>query len=199
MLERKMEKLSMCQVCGEGQLVLRVTDEDVEYGGQTARVAVRMVSCDHCGSEYATPAEALLNKRAVMAFRKRVDGLLSGEEIRFIRRQYDISQDQASAMFGGGPKAFSKYENDDVAHATSMDKLLRLVRDSEDAFHRLASQADLGPEMRLKSLLAKFVWDPTTSVTVGASNDDAFLANTQTTQLSTVSVCFDNGGLRKWS
>ncbi|QJC54805.1 Antitoxin MqsA [Polaromonas vacuolata] len=51
-----------------------------------------------------------------------------------------MTQGQAARLFGGGPVAFTKYENDDVAQAESMDNLLRLVRRSADVFWLLAEE-----------------------------------------------------------
>jgi HTH-type transcriptional regulator/antitoxin MqsA len=83
----------------------------------------------------------------VIGFRKRIDGLLSGIEIRAIRERYGINQKQAALLFGGGPVAFSKYENDDIAQAESMDKLLRLARVNESAFWTLVDEAGLTKEL----------------------------------------------------
>jgi HTH-type transcriptional regulator/antitoxin MqsA len=88
-------------------------------------------------------AESKLNKRIVMAFRKQVDGLLTGGEITALRKQYKLTQAQAAQLFGGGPVAFSKYENDDVAQSEAMDTLLRLVRRSPEAFWALVEEKGL--------------------------------------------------------
>lgn len=138
-----MSNVLACRVCGEGSVELRMESDVVEYRGQSGSVALQMHACAHCGSEYAEAQDSLANKRAVMAFRKQVDGLLTGDDIRAIRRQYGISQAQAAGLFGGGPVAFSKYENDDVAHSEAMDKLLRLARASADAFQMLVEQAGM--------------------------------------------------------
>ncbi|MCO4245814.1 type II toxin-antitoxin system MqsA family antitoxin, partial [Acidovorax facilis] len=78
-----------------------------------------------------------------MAFRKQVDGLLTGDEIAALRKQYKLKQAQAAQLFGGGPVAFSKYENDDVAQSEAMDTLLRLVRRSPEAFWALVEEKGL--------------------------------------------------------
>jgi HTH-type transcriptional regulator/antitoxin MqsA len=88
------------------------------------------------------------NKRTMLAFRKQVDGLLSCSEILALRKRYGLNQQQAARLFGGGPVAFSKYENDDVAHSEAMDKLLRLALRSETAFWELVDQAGMTAELR---------------------------------------------------
>ena len=92
-----------------------------------------------------------------MAFRKRVDELLTGAEITALRKQYKLTQGQAARRFGGGPVAFSKYENDDVAHSESMDNLLRLVRlvrRSAEAFWQLMEEKSMSTEFTRQIELA---------------------------------------------
>ena len=84
-----------------------------------------------------------------MAFRKSVDSLLTGAEITALRAKYQLTQAQAARLFGGGPVAFSKYENDDVAQSEAMDALLRLVRRSEVAFWELVDERGIATELTL--------------------------------------------------
>lgn len=133
--------LPVCPICGEGRLHTLALTNAVEYKGQHASIPLLMTECDACGSEQAGQEEARANKRAMMAFRKQVDGLLSGAEIRALRDQLEISQAQAARIFGGGPVAFSKYENDDVAQSESMDKLIRVAGAIPAAFCWLANTA----------------------------------------------------------
>ena len=144
---------TLCPLCGEGHLTPQTEEMVTEYEGQTGTVTLRSTECDVCGSEITDDADSRANKRAVLAFRKSVDGLLSGAEIRALREHYGITQDQASRLFGGGPKAFSKYETDDVAHAVSMDRLLRLVRGSEAAFRELVANSGLSAEIAQPGLI----------------------------------------------
>lgn len=140
----------LCSICGEGRVMNHVDQLESEYRGKTALVPMHYKTCNVCGSDFAGGDESRLNKRAILAFRKSVDGLLTGSEICALRERYEINQKQASRLFGGGPVAFSKYENDDVAHSESMDKLLRLVLKSEHAFWSLAEQAGMTTELAPK-------------------------------------------------
>jgi HTH-type transcriptional regulator/antitoxin MqsA len=110
------------------------------------------------------------NKRAVMAFRKQVDGLLSGADIAALRERYKLNQKQAARLFGGGPVAFSKYENDDVAHSEAMDKLLRLVLRSEEAFWALVDQEGMTAELRPAKPAAQIVFATQRSSNVIVAN-----------------------------
>jgi HTH-type transcriptional regulator/antitoxin MqsA len=140
-----------CSVCGTGRAAPRTEQIEARYKGHKGVVTSHFLLCDACGSDFAGAHEMRANKRAMQAFRKQVDGLLSGAEIVALRKQLGINQKQAARLFGGGPVAFSKYENDDVAHAESMDKLLRLVQRNETAFWDLVRQAGLAGELHPRS------------------------------------------------
>lgn len=135
-----MNTQELCPLCGEGHVTAQVEQIENEYKGQKVQLPQHFKQCDHCGSDFAGAAETKLNKRALMAWRKQVDGLLTGAEIIALRNQYDLTQAQAAQLFGGGPVAFSKYENDDVSQSEAMDTLLRLVRRSPEAFRALQEE-----------------------------------------------------------
>jgi HTH-type transcriptional regulator / antitoxin MqsA len=141
-----MNTQELCPLCGEGHVTAQVEQVENEYKGKSALLPQHFKQCDHCGSDFAGAAEAKLNKRALMAWRKEVDGLLTGAEITALRHQYNLTQAQAAQLFGGGPVAFSKYENDDVAQSEAMDTLLRLVRRSPEAFRALLEEKKMTVE-----------------------------------------------------
>lgn len=143
-----MNEKALCPICGAGHVTGHVDELETEYKGERALVSSHYLLCDACGSDFAGADEMRANKRAVLAFRKHVDGLLTGSEITALRSRYGLNQKQAARLFGGGPVAFSKYENDDVAHSEAMDKLLRLVLRSEAAFWELAEQEGMTSELK---------------------------------------------------
>lgn len=144
----------LCPLCGEGHLTPRTEETVTEYGGRQGTVTLRFAECNACGSEITGEADSRANKRAVLAFRKSVDGLLTGAEIRALREKYGLTQDQAARLFGGGPKAFSKYESDDVAHSDAMNNLLCLVGENEDAFWDLVAIKGMSAELPHQPRLA---------------------------------------------
>ncbi len=143
-----MNEKEICPICGEGHLTDHVDQVDAEYNGHTGKVPLHYQLCDVCMSDSAGAVQMRANKRGMIAFRKQVDGLLTGAEILALRKRYGLTQPQAARLFGGGPVAFSKYENDDVAHSEAMDKLLRLVLRSETAFWDLVEQEGMTAELR---------------------------------------------------
>ncbi len=145
-----METKELCPVCGEGHVTSHVELVESEYKGRKAMLPSHYQVCDSCHSDFAGAQEGKLNKRGIMAFRRSVDGLLTGSEIRTLREKYKLTQGQAAKLFGGGPVAFSKYENGDVAQSEAMDTLLRLVLRSEAAFWELVDQKGMAAELPFK-------------------------------------------------
>jgi HTH-type transcriptional regulator / antitoxin MqsA len=67
--------------------------------------------------------------------------------IRAIREACGLSQQDAARVFGGGPKAFEKYEAGEVAPSSSMTCLLLLAARRPELFHKslgepMISEAD---------------------------------------------------------
>jgi|SRR5580704_16154677 HTH-type transcriptional regulator/antitoxin MqsA len=58
--------------------------------------------------------------------------------IRAIREVCGLSQQAAARMFGGGAKAFEKYESGEVAPSSSMTRLLLLAAKRPDLFQKSA-------------------------------------------------------------
>lgn len=119
-----MSDKSKCLICGTGYLTEKITHELITYKGQEFNAPIHYSTCNICGDQ-ANAAQTRKNKRTVIAFKKQVDGLLSGAEIRKIRIDLNLNQLDAAARFGGGPVAFSKYENDDIMQSKAMDHHLR--------------------------------------------------------------------------
>ena len=143
-----MNEKEICPICGEGHVTDHVDQVEAEYNGHKGNVPLHYQLCDACMSDSAGAVQMRANKRGMVAFRKQVDRLLSGAEILALRKRYGLNQQQAARLFGGGPVAFSKYENDDVAHSEAMDKLLRLVLRSESVFWELVEQEGMTGELR---------------------------------------------------
>ena len=149
-----MDTQELCPICGEGHVTAQVQEIESDYKGHKAMLPLHYRLCNVCTSDFAGAPESKLNRRVLMAFRKRIDGLLTGDEITALRKQYKLTQGQAARLFGGGPVAFSKYENDDVVQSESMDNLLRLVRRSAEAFWQLVEEKGMSAEFTRQAELA---------------------------------------------
>ena len=116
-----------CPFCESLNLAVVVDENTHEIDGDPLMVAARSHVCEDCGAKFGNGSDMRFNARAMRAATKRVRKLLTGEEVRAIRERLRLTQQEAAALFGGGPVAFSKYESDDVAQSDAMNMLLRLV------------------------------------------------------------------------
>lgn len=128
---------SYCKVCGEGILTQQNRIREIPYKDTILNVKEVLFECEECGAQPSTTSLMRDHRRAITAAKKQYDELLSGQEIRKIREDLGIDQSEAHQLFGGGPTAFSKYENNDVIQSESMDTLLRLVHMSKLTFENL--------------------------------------------------------------
>ena len=138
-----MKKDLRCAICEEGNLLEKVVKNRVDYKGETADLDLYFSVCNCCGSEQANAQQVRTNKRQIVAFKKRVNGLLTGSEVKSVREKLGLKQSDASKIFGGGPVAFSKYESDDVTQSEAMDKLLRVAAEVPGTFDYLAKCAQV--------------------------------------------------------
>jgi HTH-type transcriptional regulator / antitoxin MqsA len=118
---------ALCLVCGEGKVHREQTLRPIEYGGVVGHIPLSYTLCEVCGSETVDDHESTLNRRAYNRFKKQVDGVPLGSQIRTMRKVAGLSQAEAGALLGGGPVAFSKYESDDLIPDSGMANLLRLA------------------------------------------------------------------------
>lgn len=124
-----------CPACEEVAAVEQTYDTDLTYkGAELHVVGLLQMHCAECGYSFETHDQHDLNVETVKQLflqereeYKRSHGLLTGAEIRKIRKDLGLNQQPAAKLFGGGLNAFSKYENEEVMQATSMDRLIRLV------------------------------------------------------------------------
>lgn len=156
----RMNEENICPVCGENALKQVEYSLNLEFKGSEYTVdGFRRSVCESCESEVTNPDQSLHNKRVALEARKRAENLLSGLQIRAIRQGYNLTQQQAATIFGGGPVAFSKYEKGDVVQSASMDRLLRVVEAVPAAYYWLVDYvASTTGELKLEEVLGGTDW-----------------------------------------
>lgn len=132
-----------CAVCGENRLHLEQSERTVEIDEVEYKVPFHTHWCDSCGTMQGLNEDLRFNARAMRQIRKKHIGLLTGSEVRACRKKLGLNQEQAAKLFGGGPVAFSKYENDEVAQSDAMDRLLWLVSEFPGLMTPLAERLKL--------------------------------------------------------
>lgn len=116
-----------CEACGEGSLHPQASWNEVEYKDRKGKIRHHHSVCDKCGADLADAEEMRLNRREWRRFCKEIDNVPLGKEIAAMRKRHGLTQEQAGRLFGGGPVAFSKYENDDLIPDEAMANLLYMA------------------------------------------------------------------------
>ncbi|MCY3803050.1 MAG: type II toxin-antitoxin system MqsA family antitoxin [Gammaproteobacteria bacterium] len=126
---------NICPVCESSKFENLQKSESFDYKGNNFVIdSFEYSRCCGCGFELISPAQVRRNELRVKDQFRRIDGLLTGKEIKAIRKKYGLTQENAAHIFGGGPSAFSKYERGEVIQSKSMDTLLRLANEYKEVY-----------------------------------------------------------------
>jgi HTH-type transcriptional regulator/antitoxin MqsA len=137
----------ICSACEQGVLDLRRADRTLRYDGVTLTVAnAEYAHCPVCGEDMVLPAQAKHNDLLYADARRAHDGLLLGHEIYAVREKLGISQQEAAALFGGGPNSFSKYERGEVSQSRAMDVLIRMAAELPEVVAYLSRHTGISVE-----------------------------------------------------
>lgn len=94
---------------------------------QLLTVRLTHTECRSCDREFTTPEQGIVNTQRIEDARRAAGGAPSAAEIIAMRKKMKLNQLEAGELFGGGPVAFSKYENETIVPAQSMARLLALA------------------------------------------------------------------------
>lgn len=117
-----------CTECKNGLMEKIVKAEHVEdLGGVVVKVlnAVVVQRCSACGEEMTGIPDLPGLARAAAMARALNPAILSGKEIKFIRRALDMSQKQFAEMMDLSPEHVSRWENDRNGVGSASEKLVR--------------------------------------------------------------------------
>lgn len=119
---------SPCPMC-KGELKNKSVTETFTYKGKSFEYPNYIVHvCEKCGEEFIGDKTMKESARKLRDFYREVDGLLTANEIKRIRKfKLEKTQEELGALLGGGLKAFARYENSDVIQSEPMDNLLRIL------------------------------------------------------------------------
>jgi len=99
------------------------------------------LKCPECGEIVLRFQEAKrLHEDAVDIYRKK-HGLLSAQEIRAIRQQFDLKQTELARLLRLGANTVSRWESGRNVQTAAMDVLLRLIRDLPQSLVYLRERA----------------------------------------------------------
>jgi HTH-type transcriptional regulator/antitoxin MqsA len=118
-----------CASCGGAELVRNTRDIPHTYKGETTTIpAVRGSFCPACGESVLTAEESSRVSAAMLEFNRQVNAsIVDPAFIARVRKKLALDQRQAAAIFGGGPNAFSRYENGKTKPPLALVKLLLVL------------------------------------------------------------------------
>ena len=113
-----------CPVCGS-KLLERTKTEEFKYKEQTTELRTFFLVCNKCSTETALNTEDIPKKK--IRFQLSVDGYLTDEDIKRIRRKLGLNQQEMAEKLRVGAKNFTRYETLKVRQSRAMDDLLRVL------------------------------------------------------------------------
>lgn len=141
---RPKSKIPVDQLCPScsGALVRRSAELRLPVHGEEIAVPkVAHLHCKKCGENVLDVAESReLQMRAIDAYRAK-HGLLTAPEIRSIRENHGLSQVELAELLKLGEVTLSRWESGRFVQSSSMDVLLRLIRDVPSTLDYLRKRA----------------------------------------------------------
>ena len=83
--------------------------------------------CNDCEEGFLSSEDLAASKQERTDQIRIIEHKLKSDEIKKFRENNKLSQKSASELFGGDPRAFSKYERGEVIQNKSLDILMRLI------------------------------------------------------------------------
>jgi HTH-type transcriptional regulator/antitoxin MqsA len=143
-----------CPICGEGILKRKEITETFEYKGEKFKIPNYVIfECGTCDESIVDRDTLKTSEKTIRDFQRRVDGLLTSNEIKKIRKAYGFTQEAIGKLLGGGAKAFARYETGKVSQSKAMDNLLRIIDAIPDALDVLFERKDEEKTRRTYRLL----------------------------------------------
>ena len=135
--------MSNCKKCQSNQVETFKDDEILLYKGIQLPYRAEYSVCQNCGREFVSTVQIKANDCRVREAKKAYDGLLLASEIKDAREKLNLTQEQAALVFGGGKKAFSKYERGEVSQSVAMDTLIRVYLNNPKIFKKRLAEVGL--------------------------------------------------------
>ena len=125
-----------CPDCGKGHLERVVQTESFHYADERFTLDnVASYICPACGDGTFAPEEAKELEKKIADARRRIDGLLTSEEIRALRKSVGMTQVEFARLFKVGEKNFARYETGQSTQERGMDWALRFLKIRPELFN----------------------------------------------------------------
>jgi HTH-type transcriptional regulator / antitoxin MqsA len=123
-----------CHACNKGSLHHKAKSQVFTYKGKSITLEQPGLWCNACEEGILNGEDIAKTEKVFEKFKSKIDGLLTPEEIRRIRKDVlKLTQEEAGKIFGGGKNGFSRYERGETKPLPAVSNLLKLLeRHPED-------------------------------------------------------------------
>ncbi|MEA3486532.1 MAG: type II toxin-antitoxin system MqsA family antitoxin [Thermodesulfobacteriota bacterium] len=130
-----------CPVCGSGTLTKKTIEEVFDYKGETLTIKDYVIyECSVCEESIVDRKTLADTEDLLIEFRRKVDNLLTPNEIREIRTLFGHTQEAFGTILGGGKKAFARYENGTITQSRAMDNQLKMLRSNPEILNAIVKK-----------------------------------------------------------
>jgi len=131
----------ICPICQTGCLETTVKNKTFEYKGKSITIPnYKIYYCSVCEDGIVDNKTLKETEKILTDFRRKVDGLLTSDEIKAIREKYGLTQKEFAELLDVGEKTFTRYENGQVTQSRAMDILLRYLNDDPSVIEKLKNK-----------------------------------------------------------
>ena len=119
--------MKKCLACGGGSVSRENRPTSFKYKGKTLRYDQPGIWCAKCGEVFLEKSDKEATDPLIYNFQAKVDGRLTTDDILRIRKKLNLTQKEAGELIGGGPNAFSRYENGKSYPSRGVENFLRVL------------------------------------------------------------------------
>lgn len=116
-----------CPLCGEFAQEHKIKPMVYNYKNIEFTIEQPAQWCDACGEGILDGKDSNATTLLIQKEKARIDGLLTPDEVKQIRKQLKLTQKQAANIFGGGVNAFNRYEQGQIPVPKPLSQLLTIL------------------------------------------------------------------------
>jgi putative zinc finger/helix-turn-helix YgiT family protein len=143
------KKTTFCPKCKSDEIIQEKVSQNLNVKGENIEVPAEILICKNCKLEFENMDDDYFDT-AYRIYRQK-HGLLQPEEIKEIRKRYELSQKEFSEIIGIGPATLNRYENGALQNV-SHNNLLRLIRNPITFLEMLKKRDFCLDESKVKKL-----------------------------------------------
>lgn len=118
--------MKTCPIC-DGNIKREERSISYKYKEHARDILQVADYCTECNEAFLSPKDLKNSQKAISNFKREIDSLLTTDEVKAIRKELNLTQEAASSIFGGGVRAFHKYETGENIQSRPLDILLKLL------------------------------------------------------------------------